>query len=238
LAASPVHADDKLAAARAYYIEATRAFGLEQYDDAAKEYTAAYRAKPDPALLYDIAQAERLANHPAQALRFYRLYLAHVPQTENRAEVETKIAELTRTLDEQKQTRELQARPPPVEKPVPPAAPSDRPPGRAKEIAGITVGAVGVAALAAGIAFGVLAHNTGDDVTAASKSGAKWSSSQDSTGETDQTAEGVLLGVGSAALVAGVVLYVLGHREASAARVAVVPSVSTGRAGLSLHLRF
>jgi tetratricopeptide (TPR) repeat protein len=61
--------------ARKHYDEATSAFGLGRYADAAAEYEAAFRLRPDPALLYNCAQSYRLAGNNARALELYRNYV-------------------------------------------------------------------------------------------------------------------------------------------------------------------
>ena len=61
--------------ARKHYDEATSAFGLGRYADAAAEYEAAFRLRPDPALLYNCAQSYRLAGNNVRALELYRKYV-------------------------------------------------------------------------------------------------------------------------------------------------------------------
>src|SRR5262249_20752976 len=85
---------DDRSEAREHYLKGTKAFDLGAYEEAIAEYTAAYRLKNDPALLYNLAQAARLAGHAAEALRFYRVFLTKVPTTPNRDECERKISEL------------------------------------------------------------------------------------------------------------------------------------------------
>src|SRR6266536_983749 len=97
-------ADDK-AQARDHYQKGTKAFALGAYDEAVAEYSAAYRLVDDPALLYNIAQAHRLAGHASEALRFYRMYVTLLPRAPNRDEVDGKIAELTKLVDQQKRTQ-------------------------------------------------------------------------------------------------------------------------------------
>ncbi|HEX6836513.1 MAG TPA: hypothetical protein VF334_08060, partial [Polyangia bacterium] len=98
---------DEVNEAREHYKKGTKAFELGAYDEAVAEYSAAYRLRDDPALLYNLGQAHRLANHPTEALHFYRLFLMKVPSTPNRVEVETKIDELQRLVDQQKKTQNL-----------------------------------------------------------------------------------------------------------------------------------
>jgi hypothetical protein len=270
-----VHADDR-AQAREHFVKGTKAFELGLYDEAITEYMAAYKAKDDPALLYNIAQAHRLAGHAAEALRFYRVYASKLPNAANRSEVQTKIEELQKLVDQQKRTQNL---PPdavidkngkpvdrPVDKPVEKTVerPADRPvdpaptssppaekppepppavtaapkPGRTKIVAGLAVAGVGVAALITGIALSVVAQQTSDELTALDQAGGAFDAGKHSTGETLGTVGPVMLGIGGAATVAGVVVAVLGFRESKSARVAVTPLLSPTTAGMTLGGRF
>jgi tetratricopeptide (TPR) repeat protein len=248
--------------ARDHYLKGTRAFDLGAYEEAIAEYGAAYRIKDDPALLYNLGQANRLAGHSIEALRLYKVFLSRSPDATNRAEVEAKIAELQKLVDQQAKTqksmppdqvtppstvtptenepkREEHATAPPTTAPISAPAPEDVHAGRTKKIGGLAVGAVGVAALATGIAFGVLAKNAGDDLSRVDQQMGVFDASKQRAGQTDQIIEGVMLGVGGAALVAGVVVYVLGHREARASRLKtamVVPLFGAGHAGAALNL--
>jgi tetratricopeptide (TPR) repeat protein len=80
--------------AREHYEKATAHFAVGEFADAAVEYQAAYKAKPDPALLYDAAQAYRLANNPEKALILYRNYLQLYPNEPNIGEVRAQIEKL------------------------------------------------------------------------------------------------------------------------------------------------
>jgi hypothetical protein len=62
--------------------------------------------------------------------------------------------------------------------------------------------------------------------------------SKQSAGKTDQVLEGVFFGIGGAAVVAGVVVFALGHHEAKAARVAFTPVLSPRLAGGAVEVRF
>jgi tetratricopeptide (TPR) repeat protein len=92
---------------RQHFQAGTSAFDLGLYDKAISQFTAAYEVKRDPVLLYNIAQAYRLAGHPREASRFYRVYLERTPDAPNRAEVEGKLAELHEAIErlEATQTR-------------------------------------------------------------------------------------------------------------------------------------
>jgi hypothetical protein len=91
--------------------EATVAYNLGRYDEAATQYEAAYRLVQAPALLYNIAQAHRLAGKLDQALAAYKGFLRTAPdEATERASVEERVAELTRTLNNQRKAAEAAAR--------------------------------------------------------------------------------------------------------------------------------
>ena len=237
VAGSARAADDR-ESAREHYARGTKAFDLGQYDEAITEYSAAYKAKDAPEILYNIAQAHRLAGHSAEALRFYRIYLTKLPAAANRAEVERKIEELQKLVDQQRKTQNM---PPdqPLRAPAPETAPATGTPpappapaaavaapaaapapgaGRTKKIVGLVVGGVGVGALAVGIGMGVLAKNAGDELSRNDAALMAFDASKERAGQTYQALEGVFLAVGGVAVASGVVLYVLGHREAHGGR--------------------
>lgn len=272
-AVRPARADDR-EVARQHFVQGSKDFDLGLYDDAIKEYMAAYQAKDDPALLYNIAQAHRLAGHSAEALRFYRMYLVKVPDAPNADEVHAKIAELEKLIAQQKKTETMppdqvkplgSAQPPPAPAP-PPASPAASPApeaapeptpqanaiatpapandlhaGRSKEIAGLVVAGVGVAALASGIALAVEAKQASDDLSALDRAGGVWDPAKYSTGQTFNDAGIALLAVGAAAAVAGGVVAVLGLREsrrASRSQISFAPMVSPRLAGATAQVRF
>jgi tetratricopeptide (TPR) repeat protein len=86
-------AQTDIPAAREAYQRATAEFGLGNYAAAATEYEKAFRHKPDPALLFNAAQAYRLADNKPRALQLYRNYLRLFPTgvaaNEARKHVET-----------------------------------------------------------------------------------------------------------------------------------------------------
>jgi tetratricopeptide (TPR) repeat protein len=87
-------AADETSIAREHAQKGKAFMDLGKYTEAATEYEAAYAAKPDPALLLNLAQAYRLAGNTDKALFFYRKYLQHVPKSPYRADIEEKIAAL------------------------------------------------------------------------------------------------------------------------------------------------
>src|SRR3954462_12251311 len=82
------------ARAKEHFQRGTTLFDLGKYREAATEYEKAYEEKSDPALLFNIARAYRLAGEAETAIRFYRTFLNRVPRTPNRAVVESRIEEM------------------------------------------------------------------------------------------------------------------------------------------------
>jgi tetratricopeptide (TPR) repeat protein len=261
--ALPAHADDR-ALAIEHFQKGSSAFDLGNYDEAIAEYGAAYKLKNDSALLYNIAQAHRLAGHSSEALRFYKIYLVKRPNASNRDEVLAKIEELQKLVEHQQRTQDLPpqtvkqveetnhpeaakepaaagAQTTPAGEAVSPGASSpDRNAGRTKKIAGLTVAAGGVAALASGIALAVMAKKASDDLTTTANNGGFWNQQEANSGKTYDSAGLALIGVGAVAAVAGGVVAILGIREArkAARTVAVSPTVGSNLAAMQLRLSF
>jgi tetratricopeptide (TPR) repeat protein len=95
---SLARAESPEAEARRHFIAGTKEYQLGEFKKAADEYKAAFRAKSDPVLLYNIAQALRLAGELQQALFFYQSYLRSVPNAHNKAEIDERIAKLQEQL--------------------------------------------------------------------------------------------------------------------------------------------
>jgi tetratricopeptide (TPR) repeat protein len=255
-----------LDSARDHYAKGTRAYDLGLYDEAIAEYMTAYKIKDDPALLFNIGQAHRLAGHPTEALRFYKTYLSKIPAATNRAEVEAKMLELTRQLEQQKQSAP-QAHPAPAAEspaaiaPSTEASPASAPPsaapivtptpaavaeaapgetprsGRALRLGGIASAAGGLALVGTGIVFGVLAKRAGDDLTQLDEQRGIFDPAKEDAGQRNQLLSGVFIGVGAAAVATGVVLYVLGARGGEPTSQAFVISPSVAPHAAGATLR-
>src|SRR5262245_52817551 len=86
--------------ARAYNERAEAAYALGRYGDAAQYYEKAFELKPQPALLYNAAQAHRLAGNKQRALLLYRNYLrVYAGKIPNRKEVEGHLTALQAAID-------------------------------------------------------------------------------------------------------------------------------------------
>lgn len=102
--------------AKAHYKRGMAAFVLNQFDEAIVAFEAGFREEPEPAFLFNIAQAHGKAGRAARAVEFYRKYLdMSGERVADRAQVEQRIAELEKQL----------ARPVDVPKPVEPPKPVD-----------------------------------------------------------------------------------------------------------------
>jgi tetratricopeptide (TPR) repeat protein len=103
--------------AKAHYERGTRLYNLSRFDDAVKEYEAAYLEMSDPAFLFNIGQCYRQIGNNDLALRSYRNYLRSAPDAANRADVENRIKEIEALVAKEKES-----------KPVPVVASTDPPP--------------------------------------------------------------------------------------------------------------
>jgi tetratricopeptide (TPR) repeat protein len=93
LRAAPAVADDA-ADAKMHYQKATAHYAIGEYKEAASEYEAAYKAKQDPALLYNAAQSHRLANDNQKALLLYKNIVKLYPTSKYAAESKDRIEKL------------------------------------------------------------------------------------------------------------------------------------------------
>jgi hypothetical protein len=101
---------ENAASAREHYQRGTKFYDIGRYDEAIREFEAAYEAKSDPAFIYNLAQAHRLAGHNQEALQLYRNYLRYVPSPPNRSDIVERIRVLEKAVAD---------RPPSTPAPVP-----------------------------------------------------------------------------------------------------------------------
>jgi tetratricopeptide (TPR) repeat protein len=145
---------DNLADARQAYDEGTRYYSLGEYEAAVKAFRRAYELAPAPALLFDIAQAHRLAGDCERALEAYRHFIRLDPASDHRADADANMAVLQAKCGEPSHTaaarvaeppRVAQASAPPIVTPLLFSPPSSR---RFVAIRALLIGgaAVGVAA--------------------------------------------------------------------------------------------
>jgi tetratricopeptide (TPR) repeat protein len=122
--------------AKEHYENGLGAYALGRYDVAAQEYEQAFALKPDPALLYNAAQAHRLAGNKPRALLLYQnLLRLFGGKLSNKDEVQRHITALGEAIaSEARATHAPPTEPQPVkpEPAPPPEAPRAEPAPRAE----------------------------------------------------------------------------------------------------------
>jgi hypothetical protein len=93
-AAPATPTDEARATAREHYDKAVSHFNASEYVPAAEEFLAVHKAIPQPALLYNAAQAYRLGGDGKKALEYYRAFDKEAPTAKQHADVERRIKEL------------------------------------------------------------------------------------------------------------------------------------------------
>jgi tetratricopeptide (TPR) repeat protein len=131
--ASAQSESEKKQQAREHYEKATRLYDVGKYGEAIAEYEQVYLLVGDAAQLFNIGQAYRLWDRPEDAIRAYKNFLRQRPEAANRADVERKISELEKLVDERKRggvqpATEPSTPPPPAAYPPPSAPPMGYPP--------------------------------------------------------------------------------------------------------------
>jgi tetratricopeptide (TPR) repeat protein len=102
--------------ARELFDKGTAAYALGHFDEAAQDYEKAFSLKPDPALLFNAAQAHRQASNKKRALVLYQNYIRlYGNRVSNRAEVERIVASLKKAIDSEQQAASV----PPTETATP-----------------------------------------------------------------------------------------------------------------------
>jgi tetratricopeptide (TPR) repeat protein len=258
LAASTVaRADDVAAAAsaREHYQKATSYYDLGKYAEAIKEFEAAYEIKNDPALLYNLAQSNRLAGNPEQALHFYRTYLRYVPHPANRVEIDDRIKQLEILLQQKNATQvtppnqtiapgatspppsaEPAPTPPPPIAPLPSAAPEQAPlpPPEAEPAPEVTKTEASVVAI--GLIEGAVAASASSDLQNDAKAGKSYDPSTQSRGQSAQAAEAFFIIAGLLGAGGSTALYLYGNHLEH--QVSAAPLASSTGVGGSLRVTF
>ena len=123
---------ENLEKARAALRDANQHYDLGEYQQALDKFKEAYRNHEEPALLFNIAQCERLLGQNEEAAREYRMYLIKVPKAPNRDAVRALIDKLDATIKNDNATKNAPpqgslATAPPREAPASPAPPGEEP---------------------------------------------------------------------------------------------------------------
>jgi tetratricopeptide (TPR) repeat protein len=218
------------------------------YVDAIAAFNEAYVLAPSPGLLFNLAQAYRLAGKCDDAAWMYRRYLDTHPSSDKRTIAETHLAVVEKCGHGG--LRVAMIPPPPVmSAPLPepriepvtaPLAITSTPmveshAGRRDRRLGIALGIGGGVVLASAAYFAWDAHDAAETVSAAHANGQKWSdvASIDQRGQHSAAMAEALGIAGGVAVASGAVLYLIGrHQE----HLAVMPT--NGGAGIRMSWGF
>ncbi len=208
-------------------------FELAEYAAAIADFKEAFRMTDRPELLFNIAQAYRLANDCVQARTFYKTYLRRVPDAPNADKVKVRIDELEACAN-----AAAPAAPPtqPVTGPTPVAPPPVSTSRTWKTKTGF--GAIGAGAI--GVGLGVVFAARGSSKASELRDACSVACTSDTARELDEAGSAanrnaaIGLVAGGALLVTGVVLVVLDRPHA----IERGPVVSVGANGASASWRW
>ena len=140
---------------------------------AADEFKAAYALDPRAELLFNIAQAYRLAGDKPDAVDYFKRYLEAQPAGKGADEARVLVAELQHEIDDARAHEPAQPQPPP-----PPPAPALPPPSApavrdtvlvrtspALRIAGLATAGVGLVAVGIAAHYALVASSDSDYIT-------------------------------------------------------------------------
>jgi tetratricopeptide (TPR) repeat protein len=211
------------------YATGQRLYAAHDYLGAAKHFEAAYKLDPDPAYLFNIAQAYRLGDDCAHAAEWYQRFLDRAQDPPNAAEVRTQL-EQQRACAKQKALLAPKSPPPPP----PPPARSTAAARDPKRTYAYVAGGVGVAALAVAGVFtwdgNYLANAREERCNADHPCDDPIFEDYEHRGKRANIIAATSYAVGGAALAGGVALYLL-----SRSRLAVVPTHEGVSAMALLH---
>ena len=195
--ATPARADSDRA--RALFTEGSKLYNLGDYQAALDAFKRAYLEKPDPVLLFNLAQTWRRLGDKLKAVGNYRAYLRESPDAPNAEEVQKLVLRLDAEILEDRASRDA-----PPEGAVAPAAPADPPRPWWRNGAGWAVAGAGAGVAVAG--GGLLGGSVGIESRARGASTLPEQRDLHGRAQSMEIGGWALLGVGAAITVVGVVL--------------------------------
>lgn len=200
------------------YVQGQAAYDDKDYRAAVDLWERSYKLSGQALLLFNVAQAHRLAGDCARALEVYRQFITVDPSSEQRPLADELVRELEPRCGQPTFVNEV---PRPMEV-------KNTGSGRLR-VAGLVTGGAGAALVTAGLLFGRRASTLGDEVSDACSRGCDWTTqrSKDAAGRRAAVIGYSLDALGIAAIAAGAVTYYLGTRESA---VAVAPRSREGGA--------
>lgn len=235
LAGTGIARADRLEEAKKHFVIGKAAHDAGRYDEAIKEYQAAYDLAPLPELLFNLGQVYRLKGDKQKALDHYGKYLVVAPKGPVAADARKYSAQLEKELAAEPpppppvETKPEPAPPPPEPVIQPPPPPPEEPretatPGRGMVIGAYVAGGLGLVAAGVAIKYGLDASSASDDVS--SVDDGRWDQQDIDRVQAGEDAEKLSLictGVAAVAIGTGAVLYFMGKKKAERANVALVP---------------
>jgi tetratricopeptide (TPR) repeat protein len=243
--------------ARAHFERGEKLHEQGRFDDAIREYRAAYQLARLPDLLYNIGQVQRLKGDRVAAVRSYERYLEAAPDGRGAGRARAFLEDLRRELEQQaEQLRRAAddevegtvqgaapfrvievAPPPPIVISRPPAVTIVEDRGGGLRTAGLVTGGTGVLVLGAGVFFGLQARSLAGELDELGP-GDEYDPSVIEDGRVANRNAVVCFVVGGAAVATGGVLYFMGTRRASERRISLAPLLSPDGPGLVASLRW
>ncbi len=206
--AAQTQADEE--AAKAHFLAGSAYYEQANYSDAVKEFIEAHRLSKRPDLLYNISVCYERLGRWSDAIASLQQYLTERPEAPDRAVIESRVANYQQRRD-QERARTL---PPPlmVSAPPQPIVPAPR-----RHVASWIIGGIGAGFLLAGLGTGVTAHLTYNDLFTKCGgtvcSGDQTLRDEANFGRALTISTDVLLSVGGAALITGVILFIVEARK-------------------------
>lgn len=219
--------DDPTERAAEHYRRGSELYGAGEYDRAIEEFLAAWALAPEPLLLFNVAQAYLAKGDRRMAYEYYRKYVDADPQGQAAEIARARIAELAPEFAEP---------PPPPPDPPPPREPSRG--SRALRIAGVTLAAAGVVGLAVGGWYGWVVEDREQQVEDMLADNV-WDPTVDpllAEGERAEDRMVLFVAAGSAAVLTGAAMYLLGRPDDPPRAASILFDGSS--ASLFVHGRF
>ena len=209
------------------YTEGQTAYEGGDYATAIMKWQAAYDLSKENGLLFNLAQAKRLAGDCTGALTSYRNFLSRDsdPTSDQHKLAGDFAQELASQCSDASAPKLAKSEPLVQAKVTEISVPAVREwrneipvsNGRRWKTAGLVTGGVGVATLAIGLGLGHHGSEIGAEVTAACRTSCDWSAlkDKDARGRREVAIGRVLDIAGAAAIVGGAVFYYIGMRQES-----------------------
>jgi len=258
---------DPIAKARDEFKKGETAYAVRDFKKAVIHYKKAYELSKRPALLFNVAQAHKLAGNLKEAIYFYDTYLRLSRKPANRADVERYIVELKekqieadrrsedarkkqeerdlaererKRLEAEAKAREAREREAQAQAQLARAQALGGPqrrPSPGLKLAGLVTLGVGLAATGTGLYLNLKAKSDFDELNSVER----WTVELDDKRDSADSARklGIIAtSVGGAAVVAGAVLYFLGRRGTVVEDSSVAIAPSDGGVTMTIAGRF